>query len=70
MIEKEKLSSRYRRKYEKKAMTPYQRILEHKDVSNEIKEKLRIAHTKLNPRVLKREMFKLGNIIDSELKNL
>jgi hypothetical protein len=58
MIEKEKLSSRYRRKYEKKAMTPYQRILEHKDVSNEIKEKLRIAHTKLNPRVLKREIVR------------
>lgn len=56
MIEKEKLSSRYRRVYEKKAMTPYQRILAHKDVSLEVKEKLRQAHTKLNPRVLRNEI--------------
>lgn len=56
MIEKEKLSSRYRRKYEKKAMTPYQRILEHKDISEEVKQKLRIAHAKLNPRVLRQEI--------------
>lgn len=56
MIEKEKLSSRYRRKYEKKALTPYQRILDHKDVDEEIKEKLRKIHATLNPRVLIREI--------------
>jgi hypothetical protein len=56
MIEKEKLSSRYRRKYEKTAKTPYQRILEHKDVSDEVKDKLRAAHAKLNPRLLKQEI--------------
>lgn len=56
MIEKEKLSSRYRRVYEKKAMTPYQRILSHTDVSEKIKEKLRQIHATLNPRVLKNEI--------------
>lgn len=56
MIEKEKLSSRYRRKYEKKAKTPYQRILEHKSVSEAVKEKLRSIHDKLNPRVMQREI--------------
>lgn len=56
MVEKEKLSSRYRRVYEKKAMTPYQRILAHRDVSEEVKEKLREAHAKLNPRVLRNEI--------------
>jgi hypothetical protein len=56
MIEKEKLSSRYRRKYEKKAKTPYQRILERDDVTDDVKEKLRITHAKLNPRVLKQEI--------------
>src|ERR1035437_1349930 len=56
MIEKEKLSSRYRRVYEKKAMTPYQRILERRDVSKEVKERLRKAHDTLNPRTLKIEL--------------
>ena len=58
MIEKEKLSSRYRRKYEKKGMTPYQRILAHKDVSEERKEKLRKAYELLNPRTLRKEVEK------------
>ena len=56
MIEKEKLSSRYRRVYEKKAMTPYQRILAHKDVGEDVKEKLRMNHDPLNPRVLKTDL--------------
>lgn len=56
MVEKEKLSSRYRRVYEKKAMTPYQRILAHQGVSPEVKEKLRHAHTTLNPRILRNEI--------------
>lgn len=56
MIEKEKLSSRYRRKYEKVAKTPYQRILEHNDVSKEVKNILRVIHDTLNPRVMQREI--------------
>ena len=56
MIEKEKLSSRYRRVYEKKGMPPYQRMLAHESVSEEVKEKLRQAHALLNPRVLKQEI--------------
>jgi hypothetical protein len=58
MVEKEKLSSRYRRRYEKIAKTPYQRILEHAEVSFGVKEKLRLEHAKLNPLVLKHEMEK------------
>jgi hypothetical protein len=56
MIEKEKLSSRYRRVYEKKGMPPYQRMLAHESVSEEVKEKLRQAHALLNPRILKQEI--------------
>lgn len=56
IVEKEKLSSRYRRVYEKTAKTPYQRILEHPAVSAEVKEKLRAEHTKLNPLILKKEI--------------
>jgi hypothetical protein len=63
MVEKEKLSSRYRRRYEKIAKTPYQRILEHAEVSFGVKEKLRLEHAKLNPLILKRE-------IDKRLRNL
>jgi len=63
MTGKEKLSSRYRRTYEKIAKTPYQRILEHKAVSEEVKIKLKTEHSKLNPLILKQE-------IDSRLKTL
>lgn len=63
MIEKQKLSSRYRRVYEKKAMTPYQRTLAHKEVSIEIKEKLRQQHGTFNPRTLRKQ-------IDMKVKKL
>lgn len=58
MVEKEKLSSGYRRVYEKKAITPYQRTLAHAAVSDAVKEKIKRTHAKLNPRVLKREIDK------------
>ncbi|MDO8469598.1 MAG: hypothetical protein Q7S84_01075, partial [bacterium] len=56
MVEKEKLSSRYRRVYEQTPKTPYRRTLEHPAVSEEIKTKLRAVHETLNPLVLKREL--------------
>jgi hypothetical protein len=58
MLGKEKVFSKYRRIYEKIPKTPYQRILEHKDVAKEIKQKLRVEHSKLNPMILKKEMEK------------
>lgn len=56
MTGKEKLSSRYRRTYEKVAKTPYQRILEHNEVLPEVKAKLAVEHEKLNPLLLKQEI--------------
>lgn len=56
MVEKEKVLSRYRRVYEERAKTPYERTLAHPAVAKEIKEKLRAAHAGLNPLVLKREL--------------
>jgi hypothetical protein len=53
---KEKILSRYRRTYEKQPKTPYQRILDHKAVAEEIKERLRKAHAALNPLVLKKDI--------------
>jgi hypothetical protein len=63
MTSKEKLSSRYKRTYEKVAKTPYLRILEHQGVSEEVKAKLRAEHEKFNPLILKQE-------IDRRLKTL
>ena len=63
MTSKEKLSSRYKRTYEKVAKTPYLRILEHESVSEEVKINLKAEHSKLNPLILKQE-------IDRRLKTL
>ena len=57
-VEKEKVRSKYRRTYEKNPKTPYQRILEHPAVAEEVKEKLRREHDALNPLILKREIEK------------
>ena len=56
MTGKEKLSSRYKRTYEKIAKTPYQRILEYQEVPEEVKARLKAEHKKLNPLVLKQEI--------------
>jgi len=61
--EKERIDSQYRRKYEKKAKTPYRRILEHPEVSAENKTALEKQHATLNPLILKNE-------VDKRLKKL
>lgn len=58
MISKEKDNSKYKRVYEKNPKTPYQRIMEHPNVTDEVKEKLRLEHSKLNPMFMKKEMAK------------
>ena len=57
LIAKEKLpSGRYKKIYEKEAKTPYQRILESPNVSEESKNELRKRKEHLNPVHLKRAM--------------
>lgn len=56
--EKVKILSKYKRRYEKKPKTPYQRVLEHPSVAEEVKEKLKHEHARLNPLVLKKEIDK------------
>jgi len=58
MTGKAKIKSKYIRQYEKKAKTPYMRILEHSAVEEHVKERLRRQHSILNPLVLKREIDK------------
>jgi hypothetical protein len=53
---KEKVLSKYKRRYEKTAKTPYQRIREHPAIPEEVKEKLTQEHERLNPLVLKKEI--------------
>jgi hypothetical protein len=57
LIAKEKHpSGRYKKVYEKKAKTPYQRLLESPDISGECKEELHRRAALLNPVVLKRAL--------------
>ena len=58
MLNKEKVNSKYRKIYEKNPKTPYQRILDHKAITEDVKGKLKLEHNKLNPLVLKKEMAK------------
>lgn len=53
---KERLNSKYKRTYEKVAKTPYRRILEHRETSEEVKTKLQTEHEQLNPLILKQEI--------------
>jgi hypothetical protein len=57
LIAKEKLpSGRYKKIYEKEAKTPYQRLLESPDLSDECKAELRKRASALNPVTLKRAL--------------
>lgn len=56
LISRERVGSGYKRTYETVAKTPYQRILEHAAISEEVKMKLKNTHDTLNPLLLKREI--------------
>jgi hypothetical protein len=66
---KERVGAKYKRTYEKVAKTPYRRMLEHTAVAEEVKEKLRTEHQKLNPLLLKREIDRLIAKILKRQKN-
>ena len=55
LLSKEKINSKYRRKYEK-AKTPYQRISESPDITSEKKIELALLHQTLNPFELKKKI--------------
>lgn len=58
VINKERLGSKWKVTREKISKTPYQRILERNDVTEEVKNKLKKEHAKLNPLKLKKEINK------------
>jgi len=57
LLEKEKINSKYRRKYEQ-PKTPYQRIIESSSIDIAIKERLEQIHEQLNPFLLKKTIEK------------
>lgn len=57
-----RVGAKYRRTY-KKALTPYQRVLAHPKISDEVKTKLRLEHAELNPAVLLKEVWRLKAIV-------
>ncbi len=63
IIEKYEINGKWKKKYEKIAKTPYQRVLENEHISNDVKEKLRQEHEKLNPLVMKKEIDRRKKIL-------
>ena len=62
-LKKVKIGSKYVKKYEKIAKTPYQRVLENIHISEEIKGNLRAEHATLNPAVMRKEIDRLKKIL-------
>ena len=63
LLEKYEVNGKWKKKYEKIAKTPYQRVMENEHISAEVKEKLRKEHAKLNPLVMKREIDRLKKVL-------
>jgi hypothetical protein len=59
IVSKERVGAKWKVKREKVAKTPYQRVLERNDVSEDVKNKLRAEHTTLNPATMKKEIDRL-----------
>lgn len=55
-ISKERVGAKYVRRYETVAKTPYQRVLEHPSISDDVKERLHIQHASLSPLRLKQQV--------------
>jgi hypothetical protein len=59
IVSKERIGAKWKVTREKVAQTPYQRVLERNDVSDEVKNKLRAEHATLNPATMKKEIDRL-----------
>ena len=63
IIEKIEVNGKWKKKYEKVAQTPYQRVMGNEHISIDVKEKLRQEHEKLNPAVMKKEIDRLKKVL-------
>jgi hypothetical protein len=60
IVSKERIGARWKVTREKIAKTPYLRVLERSDVSEEVKDKLRKEHALLSPAKMKKEVDRLS----------
>ena len=58
-MSKERIGARWKVTREKIAKTPYQRVLERSDVSEEVKKKLRKEHVPLDPKMMVEKIDRL-----------
>lgn len=58
-LTKERAGAKYKRTFEKKAKTPYLRLMEHPAIPDAVKERVRAEHEQLNPLLLKRKIDSL-----------
>lgn len=56
MISKERVGAKWKRTFEKEALTPYERVLREETIPEQDKKVLRIAHDALNPLHLRRKL--------------
>jgi hypothetical protein len=63
VIEKYEVDGKWKKKYEKVAKTPYQRVLENEHIPEDVKEKLRREHATLNPRTMITEIERLKKVL-------
>lgn len=67
MTDKVRIGARWHRTYERKALTPYERVLACDTVTVEMKHTLRARHTSLDPLSLQGELDTLKNELSKEL---
>jgi hypothetical protein len=70
MTSKERIGATYKRTYEKRAMTPYERVMARVDVAEHLKEVLRKEHETQNPLLLLRKIATLKEQIYRQQKAL
>lgn len=63
LVEKIEVNGKWKKKYEKVAKTPYQRVLENEHITDDVKNKLKQEHEKLNPLIMKNEIDRLRKIL-------
>lgn len=67
LVEKKRINSKYRKKYDH-PKTPYQRVLESDQVSQQTKDQLQALHQSINPFILKQNIEKKLRVIFKQVK--
>jgi hypothetical protein len=67
VTEKTRIGSKYQKKHDL-AQTPYQRVLNHPQIAESIKQKLKKIHQTLNPKILHDEILRLRKLLFKDAK--